>query len=186
MGIIDERRRDKLAESLREEYIRMRRKTHPHFFLNTQMYGDGFWAKIADKLIPQLGHEFSVPAYIKTLFDKYGSASHAPPMNMIASNTLITLFKSGVFEEHDEKCCIKHLLNMERLYMSYRRFRTAAEVLTDDTIYLNALFRYVKAVEEKCFHIAELYEVQAWAFLNENAIYKKVLDMRLPEKLRCH
>ena len=185
MGIIEERKRDRLAETLREEFIRYRKKMHPYFALDRSKYNDTYWEHAAEKLIEKLGYDFKVETYIKTLFDKYATATVAPPMNMLTSDKLIALFKSGLFEENDEKMCVQHLTNMEKLYASYRKFRSPAEVLVDDTIYLNALFRCVKATEEKCFHVAELYESQAISFLNENPMYRKVLGSRLPEKLKC-
>lgn len=185
MGIIDERRRDRIAESLREEYIRCRRMDHPQFFLNRQTYGDAFWSKVADKLISKLGTDFDVKGYIKVLFAKYGSAAHAPPMNMVGSDKVVALFQSGAVDEQAEAACIKHLLNMEKLYLSYRRFRSVADILSDQTLYLNSLFRFVKANEEKAFVVASKYEAEALEYLNAYPIYKKVLGNRLPETLRC-
>lgn len=184
-GIVDERQRDRIAESLREEYIRKRRSTFPHFSLNRKTYDDEFWERNAQKLMDKLGKEFNVGSYINVMFEKYGSASVAPPMNMLGSDKLIALFKSGVFDESAKRNCIKHLLNMERLYESYRSFKPVAEILLDNTLYFNEMFRYVKALEEKCFHIADLYEQQCIAYLNENPVYREILGNRLPEKLRC-
>ena len=173
---------DHKINELKAHYTAFRQKQFPQFRLDENKWPYQFWVDVAT-IIDRVGT--TPKEYVKSVFDKYGNGSSAPPPNFLKAKPLVELWESGAFKSAEREEARQSIKLMVSLFNSYiASGRSAEATIKDHTLYLNDLMRYVCAYNNQLYELANVYLVGATNFVNTFPIYLELLGKLLPDEFK--
>jgi len=168
--------KDELTQAVIKAYTAKRRELYKYYEMDFDRYTKEFWESVSE-LLHTLGADPVL--YVDLLFEVYGCGSSAPQPNFLKSDRLKQAWKARS-QIHNNDVAEVWKLNLG-LFNTYRGIgRSVVSIATDDSLYLNDVFRYVALKMHKYDEIAKTFEEQARLLIAKYPAYKAIAAVYIP------